>query len=244
MEPADNVAQTAIEKGIPTISKFFGQTTAEQIRLEEGLADLILGNNVLAHVPDLNDFVRGINILLAPGGVVTMEFPHLLRLFDQNQFDTIYHEHFSYFSFIVAQDVFSRHGMTIFDVEELRSHGGSIRIFAKHESNEALLVTERVSELTFRELEMGYRDLPIYDAFASKVHATKREILKFLVEQKDAGKVIVGYGAPGKGNTLLNYCGIREDILDYTVDISPHKQNTLEVQSTHGFPQYKLTFDS
>lgn len=226
VEPAANVAEAAIEKGVPTTVRFFGEQTAKDLKEDFGAADLIAGNNVLAHVPDLNDFVRGIKTLLAPGGVVTMEFPHLQRLFEENQFDTIYHEHFSYFSFVVAREVFARHGMTLFDVQELKSHGGSIRIFGRHDDDESKPVQPDVTELVQREKDKGYLDSGIYDAFASKVRATKRDILSFLIEQKNAGKRIAGYGAPGKGNTLLNYCGIREDFLDYTVDISPHKQGT------------------
>ena len=226
VEPAANVAQAAIDKGIPTKVKFFGQQTAAEVREEFGPADLIVGNNVLAHVPDLNDFVAGIKTLLAPQGVVTMEFPHLQRLFEENQFDTIYHEHFSYFSFVVAQDAFARHGMTLVDVQELGTHGGSIRIFARHDDDDSKPVADSVENLVARELDKGYKGLEIYDAFAEKVRATKRDILDFLIEKKNEGKQVVGYGAPGKGNTLLNYCGIREDFLDYTVDISPHKQDT------------------
>jgi SAM-dependent methyltransferase len=226
IEPAANVAEAAIEKGIPTSVKFFGQKTAEEIRDDFGSADLIVGNNVLAHVPNLNDFVSGIKTLLAPRGVVTMEFPHLFRLFEENQFDTIYHEHFSYFSFVVAQEVFRRHGITLFDVQEIKSHGGSIRIFGRHDDDSSRGVSPAVEELAEREKDAGYLEMEIYDAFAEKVRSTKRDILSFLIKQKEAGQQIVGYGAPGKGNTLLNYCGIREDFLDYTVDISPHKQDT------------------
>ncbi len=226
IEPAENVAAAAVEKGIPTVSRFFGAKAAGEIRAEFGAADLIVGNNVLAHVPDLNDFVAGIKVLLAPTGVVTMEFPHLKQLMENNQFDTIYHEHFSYFSFLTAKDVFSRHGMTVFDVEELRSHGGSLRVFVKHDTDDAKAVQASVGDLLQREIDGGYDRKRVYDAFSGKVRATKRDILHFLVKQKNAGKSIVGYGAPGKGNTLLNYCGIREDFLDYLVDISPHKQGT------------------
>lgn len=226
VEPAENVARAAIAKGIPTTVDFFGQSTAQKIKRGFGQADLIIGNNVLAHVPDLNDFVAGIGRLLAPAGVVTMEFPHLQRLFEGNQFDTIYHEHFSYFSFFVAREVFQRHGMTVFDVQELRSHGGSIRIFAKHAANDGIPVESSVDELVRREMELGYGGKDLYDAFSSRVRTVKRDILKFLIGRKEAGKSIAGYGAPGKGNTLLNYCGIREDLLDYTVDLSPHKQGT------------------
>ena len=226
VEPAENVAEAAMKKGVPTTARFFGREAARDITREFGAADLVIGNNVLAHVPDLNDFVAGISILLGPLGVVTMEFPHLQRLIEGNQFDTVYHEHFSYFSFIVARQVFEKHGMTIFDVEELRSHGGSLRIFARHSQNEALPVQSSVRNLVRRETELGYGSVEVYDAFSRNVQATKRKILQFLIEKKDQGKTIVGYGAPGKGNTLLNYCGIREDLLDYTVDISPHKQGT------------------
>jgi hypothetical protein len=170
--------------------------------------------------------VAGIGLLLGPSGVVTMEFPHLQRLIEGNQFDTIYHEHFSYFSFIVAREVFDWHGMTIFDVEELRSHGGSLRIFARHSANGAVPVQARVHDLTRRETELGYGSMEVYDEFARNVRSTKRKILQFLIEKKEKGNTIVGCGAPGKGNTLLNYCGIREDFLEYTVDISPHKQGT------------------
>ncbi len=225
IEPADNVAKVAIERGIPTVSQFFGPQVAKDVREEYGSADLIIGNNVLAHVPDLNGFVSGMKILLAPSGVITMEFPHLEKLMEQNQFDTIYHEHFSYFSFFVAESVFKRQGLRIFDVEELGTHGGSLRIFVCHDESDHL-PKDAVMRLRDRELEKGYNRPELYDFFADKVKATKREILSFLVEQKNNGKSIVGYGAPGKGNTLLNYCGIREDFLDYTVDLSPHKQNT------------------
>jgi SAM-dependent methyltransferase len=226
IEPADNVARAAMEKGIPTTVRFFGKATAEEVLAEQGPADLIVGNNVLAHVPDLNDFVSGIKTLLAPTGVVTMEFPHLQKLIEENQFDTIYHEHFSYFSFCVAQDVFRRHGMTIFDVDELPSHGGSLRIYACHAGDGTHEVRPGVGELSTRELAAGFKDPDMYDRFAANVEATKRNILDFLITARNEGKSVVGYGAPGKGNTLLNYCGIRTDFLDYTVDISPHKQGT------------------
>jgi len=226
VEPAENVAKVAIEKGVPTVVHFFGKRSAEQILNENGAANLIVGNNVLAHVPDLNDFVAGIKVLLAPMGVVTMEFPHLRKLIEQNQFDTIYHEHFSYFSLCTAQEVFSRHEMTVFDVEELPSHGGSLRIYACHASDSSHATRPAVTTLIENEITAGFKNTDFYDEFAAKVVRTKRNILEFLIGAKTRGKSIVGYGAPGKGNTLLNYCGIREDLLDYTVDISPHKQGT------------------
>ena len=224
IEPAANVAQAAIEKGIPTTVEFFGNGTAKKIAGQQGKADLILGNNVLAHVPDLNDFVSGLRQLLKPEGVITMEFPHLQRLVEGNQFDTIYHEHFSYFSFITVERVFRSHGLMLFDVEELQTHGGSIRIFARHAEDQSKEPASRVEELLEREVQLGYTDLSTYSAFAEKVRETKRKLLEFLIAAKREGKSVVGYGAPGKGNTLLNYCGIRTDFLEYTVDRSPYKQ--------------------
>lgn len=224
VEPAANIAQVAREKGIPTTVRFFGRGTASEIARETGQADLLIGNNVLAHVPDLNDFVAGMKILLKAQGVITMEFPHLYRLMEGNQFDTIYHEHFSYFSFFTVEKVFAAHGLTLFDVEELDTHGGSLRIFARHANNNALPVSANVSALTQRELEAGFARLETYFAFAEQVRETKRAILEFLIGAKRAGKTVVGYGAPGKGNTLLNYCGIRQDFLDYLVDRNPYKQ--------------------
>jgi len=224
VEPAANVAKVAVEKGIPTTVRFFGQKTARDIAHETGQADLLLGNNVLAHVPGLNDFVAGMKILLKPQGVITMEFPHLYRLMERNQFDTIYHEHFSYFSLYTVEKVFAAHGLTIFDVAEIETHGGSLRIFARHADNVALPVEASVAALRQRELDEGVTRLETYAAFAEQVRETKRAILEFLIGAKRAGKTVVGYGAPGKGNTLLNYCGIRQDFLDYTVDRSPYKQ--------------------
>ena len=224
IEPADNVAKVAREKGIATTVRFFGRETARAVALETGQADLLLGNNVLAHVPDLNDFVAGMKLLLKARGVITMEFPHLYRLMERNQFDTIYHEHFSYFSFFTVEKVFAAHGLTLFDVEELDTHGGSLRIFARHVDNDALPVSANVVALRQRELDEGFARLDTYSAFAEQVRETKRAILQFLIGAKRAGKAVVGYGAPGKGNTLLNYCGIRQDFVDYTVDRSPYKQ--------------------
>lgn len=224
VEPAANTAKVAEERGIPTVVRFFGTDTAKKLAAQGKHADLLLGNNVLAHVPNLNDFVGGMKILLKPSGVITMEFPHLQRLMEENQFDTIYHEHFSYFSFVTVERVFAAHGLTLFDVEELPTHGGSLRIYARHTNDSSKPVSERVAALRARERELGYEDLAIYASFGERVKETKRKLLSFLIEAKRAGKHVVGYGAPGKGNTLLNYCGIRTDFLDYTVDRSPHKQ--------------------
>jgi len=224
IEPAANVARVAQEKGIRSVVKFFGQQTAREIAAEYGRPDLLLGNNVLAHVPDLNDFVAGMKILLGERGTLTMEFPHLYRLMEQNQFDTIYHEHFSYFSLMTVEKVFAAHGLTLFDVEELPTHGGSLRIYGRHEQDSSRPVSARLIELRNRELAEGFGTLERYTSFTQQVMATKRDILRFLIEAKAAGKKVVGYGAPGKGNTLLNYCGIRTDFLDFTVDRNPYKQ--------------------
>lgn len=224
IEPAANVAQVAIDKGIATTVRFFGRETAAAIAREHGRPNLLLGNNVLAHVPDLNDFVAGMKVLLAPDGVITMEFPHLQRLMAENQFDTIYHEHFSYFSFVAVEKVFAFHGLTMFDVEELPTHGGSLRIYARHAENAARPVGERVEALRRREIDDGFLTLERYRGFGAQVMQTKRKLLAFLIDAKQRGKTVVGYGAPGKGNTLLNYCGIRTDFLDFTVDANPYKQ--------------------
>jgi len=224
IEPAANVARVAVEKGIPTLVKFFGAQTARELAAEGKQADLVCGANVLAQVPRLNDFVEGLRILLKPRGVITIEFPHLMRLMAENQFDTIYHEHFSYFSFLAAQAIFAAHDLTLFDVEELPTHGGSLRIYARHASDTSKPVSARVSELRQRETTAGFLKTETYDGFGEKVKETKRKLLEFLINAKRAGKTIVGYGAPGKGNTLLNYCGIRTDFIDFTVDRNPYKQ--------------------
>jgi 2-polyprenyl-3-methyl-5-hydroxy-6-metoxy-1,4-benzoquinol methylase len=225
IEPAANVAEYAVaKKGIPTETMFFGRDTATTLQSKYGKADLLIGNNVLAHVPDINDFVSGLKIFLNPTGLITMEFPHLLRLVERNQFDTIYHEHFSYLSFTTVERIFQYHGLEIFDVEELQTHGGSIRIYAKHIEDNSKMTSFRVTELLKREFEAGMTSLSFYKNFEEKVRRTKRKILEFLIHAKNDGKVIVGYGAPGKGNTLLNYCGIRTDFIEYTVDRNPHKQ--------------------
>ena len=223
IEPAANVAEVAVEKGIPTMVKFFGVATAQALVADCKRADLIVGNNVLAHVPDINDFVGGMKILLKPTGLITMEFPHLLRLIERNQYDTIYHEHFSYLSFLTVNRIFAAHRMRIFDVEELGTHGGSLRIYACHEESQDQPTGARVSELHTREDKEGVNQLDYYQGFDEKVKAIKRNLLEFLLQVKRQGKQIVGYGAPGKGNTLLNYCGIRTDFLNYTVDRNPYK---------------------
>jgi 2-polyprenyl-3-methyl-5-hydroxy-6-metoxy-1,4-benzoquinol methylase len=222
IEPAANVA--AVAEGGADLVKFFGTKTAIDLASAGRKADLILGNNVLAHVPDVNDFVRGISLLLKPGGVVTMEFPHLLRLMQESQFDTIYHEHFSYLSFLVAERVFATHGLTLFDVDEIPTHGGSLRIYARHANNAALPVSTKIAGWRERERAAGLERADSYSAFAEQVRSSKRGLLKFLIGAKEAGKRVAGYGAPAKGNTLLNYCGVRTDLLEYTVDRSPHKQ--------------------
>ncbi|MBW7884310.1 MAG: methyltransferase domain-containing protein [Caldilineaceae bacterium] len=224
VEPAANVARVAESKGIPTLVKFFGRETAHAMRSEGMKPDLVLGNNVLAQVPDLNDFVAGMKILLGPAGVITMEFPHLMRLMAENQFDTIYHEHFSYFSYIAVDTIFAAHGLTLFDVEELPTHGGSLRIYARHTEDESKPVTARARELRQREVDAGFTDVRCYANFAEQVKRTKWNLLSFLIGAREGGKRVAGYGAPGKGNTLLNYCGIRTDFLDYTVDRNPYKQ--------------------
>lgn len=226
VEPAANVAACAIERGIPTVVEFFGYETARSL-LARGRADLLVGNNVLAHVPDLNGFVAGMKLLLAPGGVLTMEFPHLMRLIEGCQWDTIYHEHFSYFSFLTACKVFAAHGLRLFDVEELPTHGGSLRVHGCHHDDHARPDTEQARELRERERAAGYEQLETYLEYGESVAADKRQILEFLIGIKNQGLHLVGYGAPAKGNTLLNYCGIRCDFLDYTVDLSPHKQGRL-----------------
>ena len=230
IEPAANVAEVAIEQGVPTRVEFFGAQTATALAAESQ-ADLLLGNNVLAHVPDLNDFVAGLPIVLKPEGVITMEFPHLMRLVEDNQFDTIYHEHFSYFSFLTVQRVFAAHGLRCFDVEELPTHGGSLRIFGCHE-DASHQETEPARGLAERERAAGYDELDLYRSYSARVRASKHEILEFVISLKREGKRIAGYGAPAKGNTLLNYCGLGRDFIDFTVDRNPHKQG-LFLPGTH-----------
>jgi SAM-dependent methyltransferase len=224
IEPAANVARVALEKGIPTLVKFFGEQTARELVAEGRQADLICGANVLAQVPKPNDFVKGLQVLLKPGGVVTIEFPHLMRLMAENQFDTIYHEHFSYFSFVSAEKIFAAQGLTLYDIEELPTHGGSLRVYARHADDATKPVTARAEEMRRREVDGGFLRVERYASFGEQVKETKRKLLDFLIDAKRAGKAVVGYGAPGKGNTLLNYCGIRTDFIDFTVDRSPYKQ--------------------
>jgi len=232
IEPAANVAEVARDKGIPTRVQFFGEDLARHLVTEGIQADLVVCNNVLAHVPQLNDFVRGLKILLKPQGAMTLEFPHLLRLMTEHQFDTIYHEHFSYFSFSTVERIFAAHGLTLFDVEELPTHGGSLRIYACHAEDRSKPMGARVAALKAREVNAGMTRLDSYLAFADQVKATKRQLLEFLIAARRQGKCIAGYGAPAKANTLLNYCGVRTDFIDYTVDRSPYKQG-LFLPGTH-----------
>jgi SAM-dependent methyltransferase len=224
IEPAGNCAAAAIQRGIPTMVRFFGEDTARELAEENRQADLMIGNNVLAHVPDLNGFVSGLKILLAPTGVITLEFPHLMRLMEENQFDTIYHEHLSYFTLLTIRKLFARHGLKVFDVEELSTHGGSLRIYACRQEDGEKTVAERVENLLLHEEKAGFKKLEHYLSFEDQVKNTKRKFLNFLITAKNEGKSSAGYGAPAKGNTLLNYCGVRTDLLEYTVDRSPHKQ--------------------
>ena len=227
VEPAANVAQAARERGIDTVVAFFGRELAARLVAEGRQADLLVANNVLAHVPDLNDFVAGIQRVLAPAGVITIEFPHLARLVAGNQFDTIYHEHFSYFSFLTAQTVLRAHGLEVFDVDELATHGGSLRVYAQRvqrRSGAGQPLSPRVAEVADRERALGFDRLQGYGAFAPRAEQTKWRLLEFLIECRRDGKRVAGYGAPGKGNTLLNYCGIRTDLLEFTVDRNPYKQ--------------------
>ncbi len=224
IEPAANVADAAIARGIPTRVEFFGSDSARRLVAEGLTADLLLGNNVLAHVPNLRDFVAGLAIALSPRGVLTLEFPHLARLMAENQFDTIYHEHFSYFSLAVVRRVFAEHGLALFDVDELPTHGGSLRIYARHLADDSKPVGERVEALLAREAAAGLHRLDGYLGFEDKVREVKRGLLEFLIAARRDGKSIVGYGAAAKGNTLLNYCGAGTDLVDYVVDRSPHKQ--------------------
>jgi 2-polyprenyl-3-methyl-5-hydroxy-6-metoxy-1,4-benzoquinol methylase len=224
IEPAANVAEVAIAKGVPTRVGFFGTAMAKELVSEGNGADLVIGNNVLAHVPGLNEFVEGLKIVLRPQSVITMEFPHLMRLVAENQFDTIYHEHLSYFSFLVVEQIFACHGLVLFDVDELTTHGGSLRIYARHASDTSKPVSAKVEDVKRREQRAGFGSLETYLSFSERIKETKRKLLEFLISAKQGNASVVGYGAPAKGNTLLNYCGIRSDFIDYTVDRSPHKQ--------------------
>jgi SAM-dependent methyltransferase len=223
VEPAVNVARSAEQKGVTTLVKFFGRQTARKMVADGQAADLVIGNNVLAQVPDLNDFVGGIRIVLKPGGVATLEFPHLERLMAENQYDTIYHEHFSYFSLITLEKIFPAHGLVLFDVDEIPTHGGSIRIYLRHIEDTSKAVTPAVVNLRERELAAGLDRMETYATFAKQVAESKHALLELLIRLRREGKRVAGYGAPGKGNTLLNYCGIRTDFLDFTVDRNPYK---------------------
>ena len=232
IEPAQNVAKVAQEKDIPTISRFFGVEFAKELAEKGVFADLLLGNNVLAHVPDINDFVEGLKIILKKRGIITLEFPHIFQLIKNNQFDTIYHEHFSYFSFYTVQKIFSHHKLRIFDVEELSTHGGSLRIYVKHEDDESKQISDNVEKLNLKEKNFGCDDIEKYKIFQKNVEKIKEDVNDFFVKAMDQNKKVVGYGAPAKGNTLLNYCGINNKMMEFTVDISEHKQG-LFLPGTH-----------
>jgi SAM-dependent methyltransferase len=224
IEPAANVAEVAIEKGVPTLVRFFGTQAAKELAAEGRCSDLVLGNNVLAQVPDLNDFVEGLKIILKPEGVLTLEFPHLLRLMDRNEFDTIYHEHFSYFSMLTTVRIMEAHGIKVFDVEELSTHGGSLRVYACRATSQTHAVQPSICKLIAEEEDAGLASLERYDRFANQVRQTKLELVHFLLTAAQQGKRVAGYGAPGKSATLLHYCGIGKDLIEYTVDRSPYKQ--------------------
>lgn len=224
IEPALNVARVAIKAGIPTVTQFFGAAIAKELAAKNHPADLLIANNVLAHVPDINDFVAGMELMLAPHGIITVEFPHLIQLMMQNQFDTIYHEHFSYLSFSTVNRIFEAHKLRIFDVEEIESHGGSLRIYACHMEDHARESSQRTKSLLLSEKQFGISELETYTSFMKTIGSVKCRVLEFLIHCLKEGLRVVGYGAPAKGNTLLNYCGIRSDFIEYTVDRSPHKQ--------------------
>ncbi|WP_338667162.1 class I SAM-dependent methyltransferase [Pseudodesulfovibrio methanolicus] len=225
IEPTGGTADAAEKIGVPTRREFFGTDLARRLKAEGNRPDLLLGNNVLAHVPDINDFVQGLEIALKKGGTITMEFPHLMRLMDQNQFDTIYHEHFSYLSLTTVDRIFRESGLTIFDVEELPTHGGSLRIFARHADETDRPVLPSVSGLLQTEEEKGMKTIAHYTGFQARADAVKADLLEFLIRQKRDGKQVAAYGAAAKGNTLLNYCGIKNDLISFCVDASPHKQD-------------------
>lgn len=223
IEPADNVAAVAIEKGVETIVKFFGVETAKELAAGGLRPDLMIANNCTAHVPDLNDFIGGFKVLLGDRGTITIEFPHLLHLIEETQYDTIYQEHYCYFSLLTFQKVLRHHGLVLFDVEEIPTHGGSLRIYARHDHDESQPVLPAVAEILGKERAAGLDKMDTYRGFSEKVAETKRQLLEFLIQAKRDGKQVAAYGAPGKGNTLLNYCGVREDMIDYTVDRNPYK---------------------
>jgi SAM-dependent methyltransferase len=247
VDPTANTAAVAISKGIPTIIDFFGAEFAQKKLVDKNIkADLILGNNVLAHVPDINDFVKGVKIALKETGVVTFEFPHLMRLVEECQFDTIYHEHFSYLSFTVVKRIFESQGLEMFDVQELPTHGGSLRIFAKHKQDRTKEISPNVADLLKREEEAGMKTMDYYNNFQQRVEKIKYAVWEFLIKARREGKKVIGYGAAAKGNTLLNYCGVRgTDLIQFAVDASPHKQNRLlpashiPVRDLNSIPEYK-----
>jgi hypothetical protein len=224
IEPAKNVAKKAEASGIPTINKFFNSQLAQELVSSKKQADLLIGNNVLAHVPNLNEFISSLKMILKSNGVITLEFPSLLELIEKNQFDTIYHEHYSYFSYLTIEKIFNHHGLNLFDVEELKTHGGSFRIYIQHQKNSSNHISDSISRIKLREKNHGLDKLDSYHNFSRKVEAIKYQLRQFLDKINKSGKSIVAYGAPAKGNTLLNYCGIGADLIDYTVDLNPHKQ--------------------
>lgn len=225
VEPTANTARVAEERGIESVVDFFGVRLAKKLAEQGRMADLLLGNNVLAHVPDILDFVGGMKILLKPRGVITMEFPHLMQLVENNQFDTIYHEHFSYLSFTTVRDIFASQGLELFDVEEIPTHGGSLRIFARHKEDGSKPIEARVGALLKKEADRGMGGIEYYNDLQQKAFSVKTALWQFLLEQKTSGKTVAAYGAAAKGNTLLNYCGIKSDLIDFVVDANPHKQN-------------------
>ncbi len=224
IEPTKNTADVAILKGIPCITEFFGERLALELSQKGRHADLLIGNNVLAHVPDINDFVKGLKILLSETGTITMEFPHLVELIENNQFDTIYHEHFSYLSFYAVKQIFEKQGLTIYKVDTLPTHGGSIRIYATH-ARRCTEIDKSVTDLYEMEILKGVNKVEYYAGFQEKALKIKLDLLKFLVTQKNEQKKVVGYGAAAKGNTLLNYCGAKNDLVEFVVDANPNKQN-------------------
>jgi 2-polyprenyl-3-methyl-5-hydroxy-6-metoxy-1,4-benzoquinol methylase len=225
IEPTANTANVAKGKGIDTVVDFFGIRLAKELKAKGIEADLLLGNNVLAHVPDVVDFVAGMKIILKKDGVITMEFPHVVQLIDNNQFDTIYHEHFSYLSFYTAREIFASQRLEFFDVEELPTHGGSLRIYAKHMEDKSKSISANVRDLIEKEQAKGVTDMSYYNDFGEKALKVKLDLLSFLVEQKANGKRVVAYGAAAKGNTLLNFCGVKDDLIEYVADANPNKQN-------------------
>ncbi len=227
IEPAKNTAHIAKAKGIDTIEDFFGESLAQNLVKKHIKADLLIGNNVLAHVPRIHDFVKGLKTLLKDNGIITMEFPHLMQLIGQNQFDTIYHEHFSYFSFMTVRSIFESYKLIIFDVDELTTHGGSLRIYARHEDNKDRTISRNVDSLLEKEHSIGMNKMDFYLTFQDKINKVKNEFVEFLIKQNQMGKKVVAYGAAAKGNTLLNYCGIKSDLVRFVVDASPHKQGKL-----------------